>query len=154
MPTWHFGTTGPVPRVARAHYTIPVPWTLGLLWPTSPVPSTRYSPFNSHAPSRSMDSCTPPNGFRAFIHHQQNALLLVNLTNPLTNITLTPGSLVWNSLLPRLIHSHHAFHIRSIHTLGPTDPYSLNMLLSFSNSLPALHLCSPNYLVLPRHPLN
>ena len=123
MPTWHFGTTGPVPRVARAHYTIPVPWTLGLLWPTSlapGVPSTRYSPFNSHAPSRSMDSCTPPNGFRAFIpHQQQNDLLLVNLTNPLTNITLTPGSRVgftpphthsFAPCIPHSLHSHTRAH--------------------------------------------
>ena len=38
LPTWHFGAPGPFPQVAHAHYTIPVPWTLGLLWPTSPVP--------------------------------------------------------------------------------------------------------------------
>ena len=92
--------------------------------------------FPSHAPSRSMDSCTPPNGFRAFFpHQQQNDPLLVNLTNPLTNITMTPGSLGWDSLLPPLIRSHHAFHIHSIHTLGPADPHSLNMHFSLFNSL-------------------
>ena len=139
MPTWHFGAPGPVPRVARAHSTIPVPWTLGLLWPTSPVPSvpsTQYSPFDSHAPSRSMNSCTPPN-WVSCLHTPptQNDLLLVNLTNPLTNLTLTPGSLGWDSLLPPIIHSHHAFHIRSTHTLGPTDPYSFITHFSFFNSL-------------------
>ena len=61
----------------------------------------------------------PPNGFHAFIHHQQqNDLLLVNLTNPLTNITLTPGSLGWDSILPSLSHSHNTYHIRSTHS-GP-----------------------------------
>ena len=55
----------PFPRVARAHYTIPVPWNHGLLWPTTSVPgvpSTQYSPFHSHAPSRSMDSCSLQRG--------------------------------------------------------------------------------------------
>ena len=123
---WRYGSR--FRRVARAHYTIPVPWTLGLLWPTSPVPgvpSQQMLTFHSHAPSQSMNSCTPPNGFRAFSQHQQqDDLLLVNLTNPLTNITLTPGSLGWVSLLP------HSF-IRTMHstftpyTLRPADPYSL-----------------------------
>jgi len=59
------GAPGPFPRVAHAHYTNPVPWTHSLLWPTTPVPwvpSTQYAHFNSHAPSRSMNSCTPPKG--------------------------------------------------------------------------------------------
>ena len=138
-PTWHFSASGPFPRVARGHYTIPVPWTLGLLWPISPVPgvpSTRYSPFNSHAPSRSMDSCTPPNGFRAFFpHQQQNDLLLVNLANPLTNIKLTPESLGWDSLLPPLSYAHHAFHIHSIHTLGPLSHTHSTCFFQFFHSL-------------------
>ena len=64
-----FGATGPVSDGT------PVPSTLsrslGLLWPTSPVPgvpSTRYSPFHSHAPSRSMDSCTLQKGFEPSSH--------------------------------------------------------------------------------------
>ena len=123
---WRYGSR--FRRVARAHYTIPVPWTLGLLWPTSPVPgvpSKQYSPSDSHAPSRSMNSCTPPNGFRVFSQHQQqNDLLLVNLTNPLTNIKLTPGSLGWESLLPPIIHRtmHSTF---TPYTLRPAGPYSL-----------------------------
>ena len=140
---WRFGSR--FRRVACGHYTIPVPWTLGLLWPTGlvpGVPSTRYSPFNGHAPSRSMDSCTLPNGFRAFFpHQQQNDLLLVNLNNPLTNIKLTPGSLGWVSLLPPLIHSHHAFHIRSIHTLGPAVPHSRIMHFSLFPFTPTLQHC-------------
>ena len=32
------GAPGPIPRIARAHLTIPVAWTRGLLWPTSPCP--------------------------------------------------------------------------------------------------------------------
>ena len=130
-------------RATRAQYTIPVPWTHGLLWPTSPVPgvpSNRYSPFNSHALSQSMDSCTPPNGFRAFFpHQQQNDLLLVNLTNPITYITLTPGSLGWDSLLRPFIHSHHAFHIHSIHTLVPADPHTFLVHIFTFNSLTSLN---------------
>ena len=64
-------------------------------------------------------------------HQQQNDLLLLNLTNPLINITLTPGSLGWDSLLPPIIHSHHAFPIHSTHALGPVDPHSLIVHISF-----------------------
>jgi len=141
MPTWHFGATGPVPRVAHAHYTTPVPWPTLADCPVPGVPSTRYSPFNSHAPSWSVDSCTPPNVFRAFIHHQQqNDLLLVNLTNPLTitNITLTPGSLGWVSRLPPLIHLHHAYHIRSTHSLGPLSHIHSSHISIFQFT-PTLH---------------
>ena len=51
----------PFPWAAHAHYTNSVPWTDGLLWPTTPVPrvpSTQYTYFHGHAPSRSIDSCT------------------------------------------------------------------------------------------------
>ena len=72
----------PTGRPCPLHYPGPS-WALGLLWPTSPVPGVptkQNSPFHSHTPSRSMNSCTPPNGFRAFSRHQQNDLLFVNLT--------------------------------------------------------------------------
>ncbi len=51
----------PFPWATRAHYTNSDPWTHGLLWPTTSVPrvpSTQYTYFTSHAPSRSIDSCT------------------------------------------------------------------------------------------------
>ena len=128
MLTWHFGATGPFLRVTHAHYTIPVPWTLGLLWSTSPCPgcplldthlSTAMLPAGPWTPAPLQVGFVPSSP-----HQQQNDFLLVNLTNPRTNITLIPGSLGWDSLLPPIIHSHHAFHIHSIHTLGPADPYS------------------------------
>ena len=145
---WRFGSLSEG-RPCPLHYLGPLdPWPTLADCPVPGVPSTQYSPFTSHAPSRSMDSCTPPNGFRAFSPQQQNDLLLVNLTNPLTNIKLTPGSLGWESRLPPLIHSHHAFHIRSIHSLGPADPHSFIMFRLLSNHS-TLYLCSPNYLVLP-----
>ena len=109
----------PFPVDTRAHYTNSVAWTHGLLWPTTSVPgvpSTQYAYFTSHAPSRSIFSCTLQKVF-AFVQHQQpNDILLVNLTHPLTIITLTPGSLGWDSPLLPIIRSHHAFHIHSIHT--------------------------------------
>ena len=46
------------------------PWALGLPRPTSPVPGVptqRYSPFAATLPTRHQGSCTPPNGFRAYI---------------------------------------------------------------------------------------
>ena len=51
----------PFPLAAHAHYTNSVPLTSGLLWPTTPVPrgpSTQCAHFTSHAPSRSIVSCT------------------------------------------------------------------------------------------------
>ena len=69
-PSWHFPgrcprgilvLRVPFPWDTHAHYTNSVPWTHGLLWPTTlvpGVPSTQYVYFNSHSPSRSLDSCT------------------------------------------------------------------------------------------------
>ena len=57
--------THPCPR----RYPGP-PWALGLPRPTSPVPGVttkRYSPFAATLPARQQGSCTPPNGFRAYI---------------------------------------------------------------------------------------
>jgi len=86
--------------------------------------------------------------------NNKTTILFVNLSNPLTNIKLTPGSLGWESLLPPLIHSHHAFHIHSIHTQARW-PILTHYTFSFHFSIHSiLCLCSPNYLVLPRHPLN
>ena len=164
MPTWRVETPGslsegcpcpvhcprgilalqvpfPTGRPCPLHYPGPS-WALGLLWPTSPVPrvpTKQNSPFHSHAPSRSMNSCTPPNGFRAFSRHQQqNDLLFVNLNNPLTNIKLTPGSLGWESLLPPTSHSHHAYHIRSTHTQARW-PSLIPHTLSISQLTPTLY---------------
>ena len=66
-PSWHLPRRCPrgilvlrvpFPWAAHAHYTNLVPWTHGLLWPTTLVPSTQYTYFISHAPSKSIDSCT------------------------------------------------------------------------------------------------
>ena len=46
------------------------PWALVLPRPTSPVPGVptqRYSPFAATLPTRQQGSCTPPNGFRAYV---------------------------------------------------------------------------------------
>jgi len=158
MPTWHLWCSGSrsVGRPCPVRY--PGPLDPGLLWPTTSVPgvpTTRYSPSQATLPAGQFYYCTPPNGYRAFTQHQQqNDLLFVNLTNPVTNIKLTPGSLGWESLLPPLIHSHHAFHIHSIHTQARW-PILTHYTFSFHFSIHSiLCLCSPNYLVLPRHPLN
>ena len=90
MLTWQAGATGPFSPGARAHdcphghwrsgsrfmQAHPCPlrylgpsWALGLPQPTSPlpgVPTKQYSPFAATLPARQQDSCTPPNGFRAY----------------------------------------------------------------------------------------
>ena len=66
MPTWHVGAPGTFPMGTRAHYTNSVAWTHGLPWPITSVPgvpSTQYAYFTSHAPSRSIISCTLQKGF-------------------------------------------------------------------------------------------
>ena len=73
-PSWHYPRRCPhgilVLRVPFRGLPMPItplgPLDHGLLWPITPVPggpSTQYSPFHSHAPSRSMDSCTLQKGF-------------------------------------------------------------------------------------------
>ena len=69
-PSWHLPRRCPrgilvlrvpFPWATRAHYTNSVPWTHGLLWPATSVPGvppSQYTYFISHAPSRSIESCT------------------------------------------------------------------------------------------------
>ena len=98
----------------------------------------------------------PSKGFvPSFDTNNKPTSILVNLTNPLTFITLTPGSLGWDSLLPPIIHSHHAFHIHSIHTRAPlTHVHSLYIFLfsiHFNTDNPLT--TSPKLNRAPRHPL-
>ena len=64
------GTMGPASSgPTHAHYAIPAP--LGPLAyrglpPVPGVPIKRYSPFAATLPACQQDSCTPPNGFRAY----------------------------------------------------------------------------------------
>ena len=97
-PSWHLPHRCPcgilVLRVpflwaTRAHYTNSVPGTHGLLWLTTSVigvPSTQYAYFHSHAPSRSIDSCTIQKVSCPRSHQQQNDISLVNLVNPLITL--------------------------------------------------------------------
>jgi len=149
----------PVPiSLSRSH------GTHDLLWQTSPcpgcpLPSTHLSTSRSQPVNGLLH---PSKRFRAFFQHQQQSdLLLVNLTNPLTNITLTPGSLGWDSLLPPIIHSHHAFHIHSIHSLGPADPFThCTFLIKKKNPLtllatsPRTSSCPSSSLPLMHFPFN
>ena len=166
---WRVGAPGPFPRVACGQYTAPVaygapgpasaghpcprrypgpPWALGLPQPTSPVPGVptqRYSPFVATLPTRQQGSCTPPNGFGAYIPtNSKTTSIFVNLTNPLTHITLTPGSLGWESLLPPITH-------RTMHsTFAPYTqtrwPHSLNMFPPHNSSLITDHCHSSSCL--------
>ena len=55
------------------------PWALGLPRPTSQVPGVptqRYSPFAATLPARQQGSCTPPNGFRAYIPTNKTTSIL------------------------------------------------------------------------------
>ena len=137
------------------------PWALGLRRPTSPVPGVptqRYSPFVATLPTRQQGSCTPPKWVRAYIPtNSKTTSIFVNLTHPLTHIILTPGSLGRESLLPPITH-------RTMHsTITPYTqarwPHSLNMSPPRNSSTHTslftaiLLTTSPNYLVLPRHPL-
>ena len=109
----------------------------------------------SHAPNPSTGLLHPSKRVSSLLtHQQQNDFHFVNLTNPLTHITLTPGSLGRESLLPPITH-------RTMHsTITPFTqtcwPHSLNMSpYHFTPSLNSAILLttSPNYLVLPRRPL-
>ena len=141
---WRYGSR--FRQVARAHYTTR---SLGLLCPTRPVPgvpSTRYLstatlPAGPWTPA-------PFKSYRAFFpHQQQNDLLLVNLTNPLTNIKLTPGVPWVGFPPPPIIHRtmHSTF---TPFTLGPADPYSFHSShisnFSFNLTHTLQHCHSPN----------
>ena len=117
---------------------VPVPMTLTrslgpmaysarlLRCPGCPLLSTHISPATLPA---GQYSPAPYKKVRAFVQHQQpNDILLVNLTNPLTVITLTPGFLGWDSLLP----PNHSF--------APCIPHSLH-----SHSGPLTHIHSPYF---------
>ena len=129
----------PCPRTAHAAYGAPgpasaghpyplrypgPPWALGLPRPTSPVPGVptqRYSPFAATLPARQQGSCTPLSRYRAYSRtNSKTTSIFVNLTHPLTHITLTPGSLGWESLLPQLLiapcipHSLHTHRLAGL----------------------------------------
>ena len=104
----------------------PVPITLlspldhGLLWPTSPCPGCPLLSTHLSTATLTAGQWTPApfkqvSCLRATPTKKPTSIL-VNLANPRTNVTLTPGSLGWDSFLPPIIHSHHAFHIHSTHT--------------------------------------
>ena len=122
MPVWHFGAPGPV--------SVGYPCPLHQLGPLDPWPTLAdyigargalYSVRIFHQPrSQPVNRLLhPTKGLVPSSNtNNQNDLLLVNLTNPLTNITQTPGSLGWDSLLPPIIRSHHAFYIHPIYNLA------------------------------------
>ena len=129
MPTWHLWCSGSrsVGRLCPVRYPGPLD-----PWPTTSVPgvpTTRYSPSQATLPAGQFYYCTPPKGYRAFTQHQQqNDLLLINLTNPLTNITLTPGSLGWESLLPpTVIHTMHTTFTPFTHSGPLTHTHSAHI---------------------------
>ena len=134
----------PVPRTAHAAYGAPGPAHSG-----SPVPATYPGPpmgpwpttadkpgargthsailtVRSHAPNPSTGLLHPSKRVSSLhSHQQQNDFHFVNLINPLTHLTLTPGSLGRESLLPPITH-------RTMHsTIAPNTqtrwPHSLNM---------------------------
>jgi len=87
----------------RAHYAIPAPLpspSTGLLHPSKWVSSLHS-------------------------HQQQNDLHFVNLTNPLTHIILTPGSLGWASLFTPI--THRTMHSTFTPYTQARWPHSLNM---------------------------
>ncbi len=133
----------------RAHYAIPAPpWALGLPRPTSPVPGVptkRYSPFAATLPARQQGSCTPPNGFRAYIlTNSKTTSISVNLTNPVTHITLTPGYLGWESLLPPITHrTMHTTFAPFTQARWPSLTHQVPFPLQLISSLPSLNTAIP-----------
>ena len=133
MPTWHSVLRVPFPtgHLCPVHYPGPLAYSGRLVrCPGCPLLDTHLStamlPAGPWTPAPLQMGFVPSSP-----DQQQNDFLLVNLTNPRTNITLIPGSLGWDSLLPPIIHSHHAFHIHSTHSLGPADPHALIAFLPF-----------------------
>ena len=139
-PTWQAGVPGPFPGYPHPLQCPRGLWRSGPRISGSPVPSTLSWPpmgpwptaadlpvargthsailtIRSHAPNPSTGLLHPSKmGSSLHSHQQQNDFHFVNLANPLTHITLTPGSLGRESLLPPNHSSHHAFHIHSIHS--------------------------------------
>ena len=126
------GIRRPGPHISGS----PVPITLSRP-PMGPWPTAADSPgargthsailtIRSHAPNPSTGLLHPSKRVLSLHSHQQQSdLHFVNLTNPLTHITLTPGSLGRESLLPPITH-------RTMHsTFAPNTqtrwPHSLNM---------------------------
>ena len=146
MPTWHLWCSGSrsTGRPCPVHYPGPLdPWpTLANYFGAR---GAHYSPSHATPPAGQFYSCTFPNGYRAFTQHQQqNDLHLVNLTNPLTNITLTLGSLGWVSLLPPN-QSFAPCIPHSLHTLlGPLSHTHLSHIFHFPTHTNTPHCHSLN----------
>ena len=112
----------------------PVPTTLSRP-PMGPWPTVANQPgargthsailtVRSHASSPSTGLLHPSERVSSLhSHQQQNDLHVVNLTNLLTHITLTPGSLGWESLLPPITHrTMHSTFAPYTQTRWPHSP--------------------------------
>ena len=143
----------PGPRIMRAHpcplcYPGP-PWAIGLPRPTL------SDTYRSQPRSQPVNRAPAPlqMGFEPTFPPTANDLHFVNLTNPLTHITLTLGSLVWESLLPPI--THHTMHSTFTPYTQTRWPYSLiKYIFHSSTHIPSLITAilltaSPNYLVIP-----
>ena len=148
MPTWHFGAPGPVPWATRAHYTNSVPWTHGLLWPTTSVPGVPSTQYTFHQPRSQPVNILlhPTKRFRAFVQHQQpNDILLVNLTHPLTIYHYTNPGFPWVGFTPPPNHSFAPCIPHSLHShSGPlTHVHSSYIFLFFVFFTPTLYKLRP-----------
>ena len=164
--TWQAGTPGPFPgyprpmhcprgqwcpgprimRATHAHYAIPAPHgPLAYRGRLARCPHSAILTVRSHAPNPSTGLLHPSKRVSSLrSHQQQNDFHFVNLTNPLTHISLTPGSLGRESLLPPITH-------RTMHsTFAPFTqtrwPHSLNVFISLSTLLNShiAELCHPS----------
>ena len=140
LPTWPLALRAPL-HAGPLRYPCPS-WALGLPRPTSPVPGVptkRYSPFNSHAPSPSTVLLHPSKWISSLhSHQQQNDLHFVNLANPLTNITLTPGPLGGNHSSPQSLIAACMPH--SLHLHRPAGPHSLIKYIFHSSTHIIAHI--------------
>ncbi len=139
------GQWRPGPRIMRVHpcpLRYPGPhWTLGLPRPTSPlpgVPTKRYSPFVATLPAHQQGSCTPANGFRAYIPTNSKTTSIFQFHSPANSLYTDPG-VPWAGITPPPNHSsHHAFHIRSTHT-DPLASLTHHVLITLSTLLNSHH---------------
>ena len=146
---WQAGAPGPFPGYPRPIHCTRGQWRPGPRISGSPVPTTLSRPpmgpwptaadwpgargthsailtVRSHAPSPSTGLLHPSKRVSSLhSHQQQNDLHFVNLTNPLTRITLTPGSLGRESLLPPI--THRTMHSTFTPYTQARWPHSLNM---------------------------